>query len=446
MHACEAFFLSLKPQILHHMTNFIESLRWRRMLHDIMPETEEKLSEGMQSGYIGFDPTADSLHVGHLVQVMTLVHFQKAGHKPYALVGGATGMVGDPSGKSAERNLLSEEDLNRNVAAIQAQLTRFLDFSEEGNGAVMVNNADWFKPMSFLSFIRDVGKHITVNYMMAKDSVKKRLEGDAGLSFTEFSYQLIQGYDFFHLWKAHNCIIQMGGSDQWGNIVTGTELIRRKAGGQAFAVTTQLIKKSDGTKFGKTESGAVWLDPEKTSPYKFYQFWLNASDEDLKGWIRIFTLLEEAEILALEAEHDKAPHLRVLQKALAADVTIRVHGAEALEVALNTSAFLFGGGSLAFLRTLSDAQILEIFEGIPQLNIGKAVFKASTDVVSLLADDTGIFASKGEAKKMIQAGGVSVNREKLTSTSDKLDDKALISGKFIIVQKGKKNYFLIIVQ
>lgn len=428
------------------MTNFIESLRWRRMLHDIMPETEEKLSEGMQSGYIGFDPTADSLHVGHLVQVMTLIHFQKAGHKPYALVGGATGMVGDPSGKSAERNLLDQDALNHNVASIKAQLSKFLDFFDAGNGAVMVNNADWFKPMSFLDFIRDVGKHITVNYMMAKDSVKKRLEGDSGLSFTEFSYQLIQGYDFFHLWKEHNCIIQMGGSDQWGNIVTGTELIRRKAGGQAFAVTTQLIKKSDGTKFGKTESGAVWLDAEKTSPYKFYQFWVNASDDDIKAWIRIFTLLEEAEILALETDHDQAPHLRVLQKALAADVTKRVHGEQALEVALNTSSFLFGGGSLEFLQSISETQILEIFEGIPQFTMSKSLFDASVDVVGLLAEDTAIFPSKGEAKKMIQAGGVSINREKVESITAKPSAENLIAGKFLIVQKGKKNYYLITVQ
>lgn len=425
------------------MTNFVESLRWRKMLHDIMPETEEKLAEGMKSGYIGFDPTADSLHVGHLVQIMTLIHFQAAGHKPFALVGGATGMVGDPSGKSAERNLLDSDALNHNVACIKKQLSKFLLFSDEGNGAVLVNNADWFKNMSFLDFIRDVGKHITVNYMMAKDSVKKRLEGDAGLSFTEFSYQLIQGYDFFHLWKEHNCIIQMGGSDQWGNIVTGTELIRRKASGQAYALTTQLIKKSDGTKFGKTESGAVWLDPEKTSPYKFYQFWLNSSDEDVKSWIRIFTLKTEQEILDLEVKHDEAPHLRILQKALAEDLTERVHSKEALEIALKTSDFLFGNSGLEFLHTLSENQIMEIFEGVPQFNISLEQLSNCADVVSLLAEDTSVFPSKGEAKKMIQAGAVSINRTKVNSISDKIGTENLINKQYLIVQRGKKNYFLI---
>ncbi|MEE1883879.1 tyrosine--tRNA ligase [Pedobacter flavus] len=428
------------------MTNFVESLRWRKMLHDIMPETEDKLAEGMKSGYIGFDPTADSLHVGHLVQIMTLIHFQAAGHKPFALVGGATGMVGDPSGKSAERNLLDSDALNHNVACIKKQLSKFLHFSDEGNGAVLVNNADWFKNMSFLDFIRDVGKHITVNYMMAKDSVKKRLEGDAGLSFTEFSYQLIQGYDFFHLWKEHNCIIQMGGSDQWGNIVTGTELIRRKASGQAYALTTQLIKKSDGTKFGKTESGAVWLDPEKTSPYKFYQFWLNSSDEDVKSWIRIFTLKTEQEILDLEVKHDEAPHLRILQKALAEDLTERVHSKEALEIALKTSDFLFGNSGLEFLNTLSENQIMEIFEGVPQFNISKEQLSNCADVVSLLAEDTSVFPSKGEAKKMIQAGAVSINRTKVNSISDKIGAENLINKQYLIVQRGKKNYFLIIVK
>lgn len=425
------------------MTNFVESLRWRKMLHDIMPETEEKLAEGMKSGYIGFDPTADSLHVGHLVQIMTLIHFQAAGHKPFALVGGATGMVGDPSGKSAERNLLDSDALNHNVACIKKQLSKFLHFSDEGNGAVLVNNADWFKNMSFLDFIRDVGKHITVNYMMAKDSVKKRLEGDAGLSFTEFSYQLIQGYDFFHLWKEHNCIIQMGGSDQWGNIVTGTELIRRKASGQAYALTTQLIKKSDGTKFGKTESGAVWLDPEKTSPYKFYQFWLNSSDEDVKSWIRIFTLKTEQEILDLEVKHDEAPHLRILQKALAEDLTERVHSKEALEIALKTSDFLFGNSGLEFLHTLSENQIMEIFEGVPQFNISLEQLSNCADVVSLLAEDTSVFPSKGEAKKMIQAGAVSINRTKVNSIIDKIGTENLINKQYLIVQRGKKNYFLI---
>lgn len=426
------------------MTNFVEELRWRGMLQDIMPGTEEKLNEGMTSGYIGFDPTADSLHVGHLTQIMTLIHFQRAGHKPYALVGGATGMVGDPSGKSDERNLQTEDMVEHNLAGMKRQLSRFLKFEDEGNGAVMVNNADWFKDMSLFTFIRDIGKHITVNYMMAKDSVKRRLEGDSGLSFTEFCYQLIQGYDFYYLWKHRNCLIQMGGSDQWGNIVTGTELIRRKDGGTAFAITTQLIKKADGTKFGKTESGAVWLDAEKTSPYKFYQFWLNASDDDTKKWIRIFTFKTQAEIESLETEHNAAPHLRILQKALAEDITVRTHSAEALETALKTSEFLFGNGSLEFFKTLSEAQVLEIFEGIPQFTISKAALVEGTDAATLLAERSGVFASKGEAKKLIQGGGVAVNKEKLKDPSDKLTVNDLLNDKFIIVQKGKKNYYLLI--
>jgi len=426
------------------MTNFVEELRWRGMLQDMMPGTEEKLSEGMTSGYIGFDPTADSLHIGHLTQIMTLIHFQRAGHKPYALVGGATGMVGDPSGKSDERNLQTEETIELYLAGMKAQLSKFLNFAEEGNGAVMVNNADWFRDMNLFTFIRDVGKHITVNYMMAKDSVKRRLEGDSGLSFTEFCYQLIQGYDFYYLWKNKNCLIQMGGSDQWGNIVTGTELIRRKDAGTAFAITTQLIKKADGTKFGKTESGAVWLDPKKTSPYKFYQFWLNASDEDTKKWIRIFTLKTQEEIEALEVEHNAAPHLRILQKALAEDITIRTHSEEALETAVKTSEFLFGNGSLEFFRTLSEAQVLEIFEGIPQFSISKEELTEGIDAATLLAEKSSVFASKGEAKKLIQGGGVSVNKEKLKDPADKLSINDLLNDKFIIVQKGKKNYYLLI--
>jgi tyrosyl-tRNA synthetase len=426
------------------MTNFVEELRWRGMLQDMMPGTEEKLSEGMTSGYIGFDPTADSLHIGHLTQIMTLIHFQRAGHKPYALVGGATGMVGDPSGKSDERNLQTEETIELYLAGMKAQLSKFLNFSEEGNGAVMVNNADWFRDMNLFTFIRDVGKHITVNYMMAKDSVKRRLEGDSGLSFTEFCYQLIQGYDFYYLWKNKNCLIQMGGSDQWGNIVTGTELIRRKDAGTAFAITTQLIKKADGTKFGKTESGAVWLDPKKTSPYKFYQFWLNASDEDTKKWIKIFTLKAQSEIEALEVEHDAAPHLRILQKALAEDITIRTHSEEALETAVKTSEFLFGNGSLEFFKTLSEAQVLEIFEGIPQFEISKAELAEGIDAATLLAEKSNVFASKGEAKKLIQGGGVSVNKEKLKDPADKLTLSDLLNDQFIIVQKGKKNYYLLI--
>jgi tyrosyl-tRNA synthetase len=428
------------------MTNFVEELRWRGMLHDIMPNTEEKLNEGMTSGYIGFDPTADSLHVGHLTQIMTLIHFQNAGHKPFALVGGATGMVGDPSGKSDERNLQTPEMIEHNLKGMKSQLAKFLKFEEGGNGAVMVNNADWFKDMNLFTFIRDVGKHITVNYMMAKDSVKRRLEGDSGLSFTEFCYQLIQGYDFYHLWKNENCLVQMGGSDQWGNIVTGTELIRRKDAGTAYAITTQLIKKADGTKFGKTESGAVWLDPEKTSPYKFYQFWLNASDDDVKKWIRIFTLKNKEEIEALEKEHDAAPHLRILQKALAEDITVKTHSVEALEAAIKTSEFLFGNGSLEFLKSLSESQVLEMFEGIPQFNISKFELSTGIDAATLLAEKAAVFSSKGETKKLIQGGGVSVNKEKITDATQVFNTEHLINGKFIVVQKGRRNYFLLIAE
>lgn len=428
------------------MTNFVEELRWRGMLQDIMPGTEEKLNEGMTSGYIGFDPTADSLHVGHLTQIMTLIHFQRAGHKPYALVGGATGMVGDPSGKSDERNLQTEAMVEHNLAGMKKQLSKFLKFEDAGNGAVMVNNNDWFKDMNLFTFIRDVGKHITVNYMMAKDSVKRRLDGDSGLSFTEFCYQLIQGFDFYYLWKHHNCLIQMGGSDQWGNIVTGTELIRRKDAGTAFAITTQLIKKADGTKFGKTESGAVWLDPEKTSPYKFYQFWLNASDDDTKKWIRIFTLKTKEEIEALETEHDAAPHLRTLQKALAEDITLRTHSLEALETAIKTSEFLFGNGSLEFFNTLTETQVLEIFEGIPQFSVSKEELNLGIDAATLLAEKSSVFPSKGEAKKLIQGGGVSVNKEKLKDAAEMISADHLLNDQFIIVQKGKKNYFLLIVK
>ena len=428
------------------MTNFVEELRWRGMLHDIMPNTEEKLNEGMTSGYIGFDPTADSLHVGHLTQIMTLIHFQNAGHKPYALVGGATGMVGDPSGKSDERNLQTEEMIAHNLKGMKRQLSKFLKFEEGGNGAVMVNNADWFQDMNLFTFIRDVGKHMTVNYMMAKDSVKRRLEGDSGLSFTEFCYQLIQGYDFYYLWKNNNCLVQMGGSDQWGNIVTGTELIRRKDAGTAYAITTQLIKKADGTKFGKTESGAVWLDPEKTSPYKFYQFWLNASDDDVKKWIRIFTLKTRAEIEALEQEHDATPHLRILQKALAEDITIKTHSEDALETAIKTSEFLFGNGSLDFLKGLSETQVLDMFEGIPQFRISKSDLASGIDAASLFAEKSSVFPSKGETKKLIQGGGVSVNKEKVTDVAQVFTSSNLINDQFIVVQKGKKNYFLLIAE
>lgn len=428
------------------MTNFVEELRWRGMLHDIMPNTEEKLNEGMTSGYIGFDPTADSLHVGHLTQIMTLIHFQRAGHKPFALVGGATGMVGDPSGKSDERNLQTPEMIEHNLRGMKTQLAKFLKFEDAGNGAVMVNNADWFKDMNLFTFIRDVGKHITVNYMMAKDSVKRRLEGDSGLSFTEFCYQLIQGYDFYYLWKNNNCLVQMGGSDQWGNIVTGTELIRRKDQGTAYAITTQLIKKADGTKFGKTESGAVWLDPAKTSPYKYYQFWLNASDDDVKKWIRIFTLKTKAEIEALEVEHDAAPHLRILQKALAEDITIKTHSEEALETAIKTSEFLFGNGSLEFLNGLTAAEVLDIFDGIPQFKISKADLAAGIDTPSLLAEKTAVFPSKGEVKKTVQGGGLSINKNKVADLNTTFSTENLINDEFLVVQKGKKNYFLIIAE
>ncbi|MCD8740311.1 tyrosine--tRNA ligase [Mucilaginibacter roseus] len=426
--------------------NFVEELRWRGMLHDIMPKTEEELNKGITSGYIGFDPTADSLHVGHLTQIMTLTHFQRAGHKPFALVGGATGMIGDPSFKSQERNLLDEQTLNHNVERIKAQLASFLDFNSGANSAEMVNNYDWFKNFSFLDFIRDVGKHITVNYMMAKDSVKKRLEGDSGLSFTEFTYQLLQGYDFYHLWKNENCILQMGGSDQWGNIVTGTEMIRRMGGGSAFALTTQLIKKADGTKFGKTESGAVWLDPVRTSPYQFYQFWLNSTDADAKSYIRIFTLLDRETIEALDTEHDAAPHLRVLQKALAKDITIRVHGEAAYEKAIKSSDFLFGNVGIEFLNELTDAEVKGIFEGVPNFNVSVTELREGINATELLAGKTAVFPSKGEAKKMIQGGGVAVNKNKIATPEDIFNAENLINGKYLVAQKGKKNYFLIIAE
>ena len=424
--------------------NFVEDLKWRGLLHDIMPGTEEKLAEGITSGYIGFDPTADSLHVGSLLQILTLVRFQKAGHKPFALVGGATGMVGDPSGKSQERNLLSEDILAHNLAGIKKQLEQFLDFDCGANSAEIVNNYDWFKNFTFLDFIRDAGKHITVNYMMAKDSVKNRLESEVGMSFTEFSYQLVQGYDFYYLWKHRNCVLQMGGSDQWGNIVTGTEFIRRKDGGEAFAITSPLIKKADGTKFGKTEGGNIWLSADKTSPYQFYQFWLNASDVDAENYIKIFTFLEHEAIEDLVVEHQKLPHLRTLQKALASDITLRVHGETKLEMALKSTDFLFGNGSLDFLKQLSDAEVLQIFEGIPQFNIQKSLLDDGVDVLALFAEKTKIFTSKGESKKMVDGGGVSVNREKITSSTKIFIQTDLINDKFLVVQKGKKNYFLIV--
>ncbi|GIL24405.1 MAG: tyrosine--tRNA ligase [Bacteroidota bacterium] len=424
--------------------NFVEELKWRGMLHDIMPGTEEELNKGMASGYIGFDPTADSLHIGHLVQIMTLLHFQRCGHKPVVLVGGATGMVGDPSGKSAERNLLSEDVLTHNVQCVKKQLEKFLDFSSgSANAAEMVNNYDWFKEFRFLDFIRDVGKHITINYMMAKDSVQKRLE--SGLSFTEFSYQLVQGYDFYWLYKNKNCKLQMGGSDQWGNIVTGTELIRRKDNGEAYALTTQLIKKADGTKFGKTEGGNVWLDPAKTSPYKFYQYWLNTSDEDAANFIRIFTLKDQAEIDLLIAEHAKAPHLRLLQTALAKDITARVHSTADLEQAIKASSILFGNSVTEDLTSLDEETLLAVFEGVPQVKISKADYQSANSVTDLLSELTQsiIFPSKGEARKMIQGGGVSINKIKLTDPAAK-PGFDLLQNKYLLAQKGKKNYYLII--
>jgi len=424
--------------------NFVEELRWRGMLQDIMPGTEELLGKEKVAGYIGFDPTGDSLHVGHLTQIMTLIHFQNAGHKPVALVGGATGMIGDPSFKSAERNLLDEPTLNHYVDRLKTQLAKFLNFGEGENDAKMVNNYDWFKDFKFLDFIRDVGKLITVNYMMAKDSVKKRLEGDNGLSFTEFTYQLIQGYDFYYLWKHHNCKIQMGGSDQWGNIVTGSEMIRRQDQGTAYALTTVLIKKSDGQKFGKTESGAVWLDPKKTSPFKYYQFWLNASDEDAKNWIKIFTLKTKEEIDAIIAEHDAAPHQRAVQKALAKDITIRTHSEKDYEMAVKTSEFLFGNGSLEFLASLDHDNVLEVFDGVPQFNVSKSELSAGIPILDLLAVKTQVFPSKGETKKMLQGGGVSLNKEKLTDTEQAINSSHLINDRYLVAQKGKKNYFLII--
>jgi len=420
--------------------DFVEELKWRGMLHDIMPGTEELLKKEMVSGYIGFDPTADSLHIGSLSQIMTLLHFQKAGHKPFALVGGATGMVGDPSGKSAERNLLNEETLNHNLACVKKQLEKFLDFNCGANAAEIVNNYDWFKNFSFLDFIRDVGKHITVNYMLTKDSVKSRME--TGISFTEFSYQLVQGYDFYYLWKNKNCKLQLGGSDQWGNIVTGTELIRRKDGSEAYALTTQLITKSDGGKFGKTESGNVWLDAQKTSPYQFYQFWLNVADEEAKKYIKIFTLFDKAEIEKLETEHNAAPHLRVLQKALAKDISIRVHSEKDYEFALESSEILFGKGTKDNLLKLSDNDIQAVFDGVPQVDITRSEIEKGIPLVDFLVDHTKIFPSKGEARKMLAGGGVQINKEKVEEGST-VDATSLIRNKYILAQKGKKNYYLV---
>jgi tyrosyl-tRNA synthetase len=430
--------------------NLIEELTWRGMLHDSMPGMEEHLAETMRAAYVGIDPTADSLHIGHLVSVMMLKHLQVAGHKPIALVGGATGMIGDPSGKSAERNLLSEETLRKNEEGLKTQLKKFLDFeSNEKNAAELVNNYDWMKDFSFLGFIRDVGKHITVNYMMAKDSVKKRIAGEDsdGMSFTEFTYQLVQGYDFLHLFREKNCTIQMGGSDQWGNIVTGTELIRRIGGGKAFAVTCPLITKADGGKFGKTESGNIWLDSEKTSPYKFYQFWLNTSDEDAEKYIKIFTLFGKDEIDSLVAAHKEAPHERKLQKALAEDITIRVHSKEEYENAVKASEILFKKGQEAVdgLKSLSANLIQDIFEGVPQATFAKAELAEGIDIVAALAEKGEFLKSNGEARRELKQNAISVNKEKVTD-SKVLTEDDLIGGKYILLQKGKKNNYLVTVE
>lgn len=420
----------------------IEELRWRGMIQDIMPGTEEQLKKEMTTGYIGFDPTADSLHIGSLVPILLLVHFQKAGHKPIALVGGATGMVGDPSGKSEERNLLSEEVLQKNVAGVKAQLEKFLDFDPaKTNAAEMANNYDWFRNISFIDFLRDAGKHITVNYMMAKDSVKKRIEGETGISYTEFAYQMMQGYDFYWLYQHKNCKLQMGGSDQWGNMTTGTELIRRKAGGEAFVFTNPLITKADGGKFGKTESGNVWLDPVRTSPYQFYQFWLNASDTDAEKWIKIFTFLSKAEIETILSEHSKDPGQRMLQKRLAEEITSFVHGKEELAKAIETTQKLFANQT-APAESLS-IEDLEGMEGVVKSDFANDKIAGGIDVVSFLAE-TNIFPSKGEARKTVQGGGVSINRKKVENVQMTVDSSLLLHGKYILVQKGKKNYYLVI--
>lgn len=420
------------------MKNFIEELKWRNMLHDMIPGTEALLNKESVKGYIGFDPTADSLGIGNMVQVMTLLHFQQCGHQPVALVGGATGMVGDPSGKSEERNFLSEDLLVHNLECQKKQLEKFLNFSG-ANAASIVNNYDWFKDFTFLQFIRDVGKYITVNYMMAKDSVQNRLEN--GMSFTEFSYQLVQGYDFYWLWKNKGIQLQMGGSDQWGNIVTGTELIRKKDGGEAFALTTKLLMKADGTKFGKSESGNVWLDAAKTSPYKFYQFFLNVADEDVPKVVRIFSLLEKETIEALEKEHVAAPHLRTLQKALAEEMVMRVHGTEALKKAKEASEILFGKSTTEALQQLSENEILEVFEGVPTFDISKDKLSGS-DWVSILGEHTKVFGSKGEARRSLQENAVSINKEKITIDTV-VDTNQLLNGKYFLVQKGKKSYYLV---
>jgi tyrosyl-tRNA synthetase len=429
--------------------NFVDELQWRGMIHDMMPGTKEQLDKELTSAYVGIDPTADSLHIGHLVSVMMLKHFQISGHKPIALVGGATGMIGDPSGKSQERNLLDEPTLRYNQECIKKQLSKFLDFeSDAPNAAEMVNNYDWMKDFSFLNFIRDIGKHITVNYMMSKDSVKKRLDSDsgAGMSFTEFTYQLVQGTDFLHLYQEKNTKLQMGGSDQWGNITTGTELIRRKTGGEAFALTCPLIKKADGTKFGKTEAGNVWLDPKLTSPYQFYQFWLNTSDEDGEKYIKIFTLLGKDDIAELVSKHAEAPHLRLLQRRLAEEVTVMVHSREDYDLAVEASQILFGQGTADLLNKLDEATFLAVFEGVPQYKISKKELEAGLKVVDLLAEKSPVFPSKGELRRTVQGNGLSINKEKVTDAEWTISGNYLIGGKYILVQKGKKNYSLIIAE
>jgi tyrosyl-tRNA synthetase len=428
-------------------SNFVAELKWRGMLHDAMPGTEEYLLEGMQSAYVGIDPTADSLHIGHLVGVMMLRHFQIAGHKPYALIGGATGMIGDPSGKSSERNLLDETTLRLNQESIREQLSRFLDFdSDEDNAAVLVNNYDWMKNITFLDFIRDVGKHITVNYMMAKDSVKKRLDADAkeGMSFTEFTYQLVQGYDFLYLYQNYNCTLQMGGSDQWGNITTGTELIRRIGGGKGYALTCPLITKADGTKFGKTEQGNIWLDAHRTSPYRFYQYWLNTSDQDAEKYIKIFTFLSKAEIENLIEEHQQAPHLRALQKRLAEEITVMVHSKGELDNAMMASTILFGKATSENLKNLDETTFLEIFEGVPQATISKEELVSGLDMIGALAAKTGFLSSNGEARRELKQNSISVNKEKVSETY-LIKESDLINDRYVLLQRGKKNYFVLVV-
>ena len=433
------------------MKNYIEELTWRGMIHDVMPGAEEHLNEAMRSAYVGFDPTADSLHIGNLVPIMLLAHFQRCGHKPVALVGGATGMIGDPSGKSAERNLLDEKTLRHNQNAIQNQLSHFLDFAGKGdNSAVMVNNYDWMKDFSFLEFIRDVGKHITVNYMMAKDSVKNRITSDGsddggseGMSFTEFTYQLVQGYDFLHLYQNNDCSLQMGGSDQWGNITTGTELVRRIGRGKAFAITCPLITKADGSKFGKSEGGNVWLDPTRTSPYKFYQYWLNSGDEDSEKYIRIFTFLEESEINAVIAEHNEAKHMRILQKRLASEITAMVHSQADLDNVIKASSILFGKSTSDDLKALDDQTFLDVFDGVPQAEVGMSEIEKGYDIVSALATDTNFLKSNSEVRRALKENSISVNKEKISGEDFKLTTTDLINNKFVLLQRGKKNYFVL---